>query len=94
MLITDSQLLAKEIRVWSQLCHPNVLELLGYVIEENGFPSLISPWIANGTALEFVRAHPELDVCPIVSQSVKRYTICSYKGRKDTRNRKRSRIYA
>lgn len=60
------QLLAKEIRIWSRLCHPNVLELLGYIIEENGFPSLISDWIANGTALEFVRSNPEVDIFPLV----------------------------
>ena len=60
------KLLAKEIRIWSRLCHPNVLKLLGYIIEENGFPSLISDWIANGTALEFVKSNPEVDIFPLV----------------------------
>lgn len=60
------QLIAKEIRVWASLSHPNVLKLLGYILEENGFPSLISEWIGEGTVLEFVRNRPETNIVPLV----------------------------
>ena len=60
------QLIAKEIRVWASLSHPNVLKLLGYILEENGFPSLISEWIGEGTVLEYVKNRPETNTVPLV----------------------------
>jgi len=39
---------AKEIRIWSELVHPNVLPLLGYMIE-GSYPSLVSEWMEKGS---------------------------------------------
>ena len=60
------QSLAKEIRVWSTLIHPNILPLLGFIIE-GGYPSLVSEWMDNGTASQYVKDHPECDLVAIVS---------------------------
>lgn len=48
------------------LSHPNVLRLLGYIVEENGFPSLVSDWIEGGTALEYVKTVPNADISYLV----------------------------
>ncbi|KAG8915009.1 hypothetical protein FRC00_008778 [Tulasnella sp. 408] len=50
--------LAREIYVWTALDHPNVLELLGFAIED-GKPCLISPWCDNGTLQEYLQKFPD-----------------------------------
>ena len=60
------QLLVKEIRVWSTLAHPNVLPLLGFVIEGD-YPSLVSEWMENGTASQYVKEYPACDLSGLVS---------------------------
>lgn len=54
-------------RVWIKLDHPNILKFMGYVVEENGFPALISEWMGNGTVLDYVKKHPDTDVFSLVS---------------------------
>jgi len=49
--------IAKEIRIWSELKHPNVLPLLGYLVEGN-YPSLVSEWVVNGSLREYM---PEMN---------------------------------
>ena len=57
-LTRKAQQFAKEVYVWSKLCHPNVLPLLGFAIcEETRFPLLISEWMRLGTAWAYVRNH-------------------------------------
>jgi len=45
--------IAKEIRIWSDFRHPNVLPLLGYQME-GGYPSLISEWVERGSLREYM----------------------------------------
>jgi len=45
--------IAKEIRIWSDLEHPNVLPLLGYRIEGD-YPSLVSSWMEKGSLREYM----------------------------------------
>lgn len=40
--------LAREIRIWSELKHPNVMPLLGYMIE-GAYPSFVSAWMDRGS---------------------------------------------
>ncbi|KAI5118218.1 hypothetical protein M0805_004706 [Coniferiporia weirii] len=60
-----TKFLAKEIHVWSRLDHPNVLPLIGYMLE-GAYPSLISEWIENGTVTNFLRDNPGTDIGIIV----------------------------
>jgi hypothetical protein len=46
--------------VWSALCHPNVLPLLGAMMTDNQF-SMVSEWMVNGNINEFVKARPDAD---------------------------------
>ena len=65
-LIRTRQYLLKEIRIWAELKHQNILPFLGFIIEGES-PSLISEWMENGTALNYVKEHPEYDVLELVS---------------------------
>ena len=56
----------KEIRVWSTLAHTNILPLLGFVIEGD-YPSLVSEWMENGTASQYVKEYPAYDLSGLVS---------------------------
>ncbi|KDQ18468.1 hypothetical protein BOTBODRAFT_28844 [Botryobasidium botryosum FD-172 SS1] len=59
--------LAREARVWSQLSHPNVLLFLG-LCTLGSVPYLISPWMENGHALDFVRKQPDVDRLRLLAQ--------------------------
>lgn len=48
--------LAREIKIWSQLSHPNVLEFLGYHLNQRMTTAwLISPYITDGNLSQFIR---------------------------------------
>ena len=66
MIDASRQLLVKEIRIWSRLAHKNILPFLGFIIEGE-YPSLISEWMENGTALNYVRENPDTDILELVS---------------------------
>lgn len=41
----------REVRVWKQLDHPNIVRLLGvYTWETDGFPCMVMPWYQHGNA--------------------------------------------
>jgi len=49
----------REIRLWSQLDHPNVLPLLGFFLEgPNAIPNLVSEYMQNGTVIDYMRGRP------------------------------------
>ena len=52
--------------MWSALRHPNVLPLLGAVMDGARF-TMVSEWMANGNINEFVKAHPDADRLELVS---------------------------
>ncbi|KDQ18464.1 hypothetical protein BOTBODRAFT_73007, partial [Botryobasidium botryosum FD-172 SS1] len=58
--------LAREAKVWSHLSHPNVLPFLGLCTLDS-VPYLISPWMENGHALNFVQKQPNVDRLRLVS---------------------------
>ncbi|KAH8836070.1 kinase-like domain-containing protein [Flagelloscypha sp. PMI_526] len=45
----------RELIVWSQLRHPCILPCLGIFNFDSAHPGFISPWMENGTLLEFVQ---------------------------------------
>jgi serine/threonine protein kinase len=50
---------------WKHLRHPNILPLLGVTFSENNF-SMISEWMDNGNANEFVRKDPDANRTALV----------------------------
>lgn len=57
-LVTDhaSQALARELRIWANLDHPNVLSFTGYYLDVNGAVAwLMSPYMENGNIREHLR---------------------------------------
>jgi serine/threonine protein kinase len=52
------QRFCKEVAMWKNLSHPNVLNLIGITDTlEDGRFSMVSEWMANGNIMEHVRAH-------------------------------------
>ena len=52
--------------VMSKLTHPNVIEFMGFLYDEDGFPVLISRWMDCGTALEYIKRHLDADILSLV----------------------------
>lgn len=53
-----SQSIAQEIRIWSQLHHPNVLPFLGFTLNCGPYPASVSQWMENGTAEQYLKRDP------------------------------------
>ncbi|KDQ16351.1 hypothetical protein BOTBODRAFT_75512, partial [Botryobasidium botryosum FD-172 SS1] len=57
----------REVAVWGRLNHPNILPFLGTcTLRDKSY--VVSPWMENGHALEFVEKHPEANCLKLVTQ--------------------------
>ena len=68
------QRLIREIRAWSVLHHRNVLTLLGFTYgfeAHSRLPSLVSPWMPNGTSRDYLKDQPKSERIRIVSSTSK-----------------------
>ncbi|KAL5522390.1 hypothetical protein ACEPAG_8406 [Sanghuangporus baumii] len=60
-------LFEREIYVWSKLNHPNILPLLGFAVDDSTrFPLMISEWMDNGSAWEYVTRNPSCNVMDLI----------------------------
>ncbi|KAG8946385.1 hypothetical protein FRC03_001389 [Tulasnella sp. 419] len=57
--------LMREMTVWSQLHHDNVVPFLGYGFTGD-FPCLIAPWYANGHIPDYMTQNPNIDRTPLI----------------------------
>lgn len=55
----------RETHLWSKLIHPNVLPLLGITTKFDSTISIVSKWMSNGTAHDYVQ-NPEVDPRPLL----------------------------
>jgi len=55
-LTAIAQRFCKEVVMWKNLRHPNVLPLLGVTMSYGHF-AIVSEWMTNGNINEFVKAH-------------------------------------
>ncbi|KAI5122713.1 hypothetical protein M0805_009766 [Coniferiporia weirii] len=46
--------------------HLNILPFLGFVLDENGLPSLVSEWMTNGSALEYIKGRPDCNIMRLI----------------------------
>ncbi|TDL17289.1 kinase-like protein [Rickenella mellea] len=56
----------RELGSWTGTEHPNILPFLGYCTDLSPYICLISPWMSNGTAIEYVKRHPEVDLIKLL----------------------------
>ncbi|KAH8110507.1 kinase-like domain-containing protein, partial [Phellopilus nigrolimitatus] len=61
-----ARVVAREVKVWSRLEHPNILPFLGFIVEESGFSSLVSEWMDNGTVSIYIKNHPKCNLMRII----------------------------
>ncbi|TDL15872.1 kinase-like protein [Rickenella mellea] len=57
----------KELKIWSRLDHQNVLKLRGYTLDDAKFPALVSEYMENGTMLNYLKLHPQVDILEMVN---------------------------
>ncbi|KAF9529676.1 kinase-like domain-containing protein [Crepidotus variabilis] len=60
---------SRELSIWHQLKHPNILPLIGATMEI--FPKrycFLVPWLSNGPITHFIKTHPEHDKYLAISQ--------------------------
>jgi hypothetical protein len=57
----------REASRWSIFDHPNLLPLWGIIDFQNRLCA-VSPWMANGTAIDFVRRHSNIDFLKMLSE--------------------------
>ena len=48
--------------IWATVDHVNILRLLGYADEHKTFPSLITEWMENVNAKQYLRLHPHVHI--------------------------------
>ncbi|KAF8187284.1 kinase-like domain-containing protein [Mycena galopus ATCC 62051] len=54
--------LAREVLIWKELSHPNVLPLLGInLIVRSPSCCLVSPWMKNGNVMTFLQMYPDFN---------------------------------
>jgi serine/threonine protein kinase len=54
------QAFERETRLWSMLRHKNVVRLLG-IASADSSPPLVTPWMENGTIVDYLKKHPSTD---------------------------------
>lgn len=65
--------IARGVRVWAKLSDDNILVLLGFLDEKQAFPSLITPWMKNENARDYLNNNNNVDVVILVSHAM---TFC------------------
>lgn len=53
--------------------HTNILPLMGYALEGDRYPVLVTEWMENGTVAEYVKKNYHVNVLSLVQH----ITICS-----------------
>lgn len=53
--------------MWFSLSHPNILEIIGFCSSLEEPFVFVSRFMEGGSALEYVRAHPGVDLAALVS---------------------------
>jgi serine/threonine protein kinase len=67
----------REVRLWSELVHPNILEFYGLYDAGGMSIYMISRWMSNGNAPDYLQKYPEANRRDIVSDTTLQYSIKS-----------------
>jgi serine/threonine protein kinase len=64
----NHQELAREVLIWKELAHPNVLPLVGIdLIARKPSCCLVSPWMKNGNVMAFLETYPDFNRSSLVN---------------------------
>ncbi|KAJ2924053.1 hypothetical protein H1R20_g13049, partial [Candolleomyces eurysporus] len=66
-IIIHNKDLEREVSIWRNVDHPNVLPLYGIVYIRKHLYS-VAPWMTNGTAINFVQKRPQANVLKMLSE--------------------------
>lgn len=69
--------------MWKFLRHPHVLPLVGVIASEYQF-AMVSDWMENGNANEYVKANPDVDRLGLVGFYVQASFSPIFDGRKSS----------
>ncbi|KZT54925.1 kinase-like protein [Calocera cornea HHB12733] len=58
--------LMNELNIWTELKHPNILELYGVSEREPYGLALVSPWLEHGDVNQYMKAYPGVQRYPLV----------------------------
>ncbi|KAG8943695.1 hypothetical protein FRC03_002352 [Tulasnella sp. 419] len=61
--------LMREMRVWTQLEHENIVPFLGYAFSGD-FPCMVAPWYENGNLPDYMSRFPDIDRTQMVLESI------------------------
>ncbi|KAG9090896.1 hypothetical protein FRC06_000840, partial [Ceratobasidium sp. 370] len=56
----------RELKAWQGLAHPNVLPFIGVVCVNNAYLGMVSPYMSNGSAPQYLIDNPKADVLGIL----------------------------
>ncbi|KEP51384.1 tyrosine kinase catalytic domain protein [Rhizoctonia solani 123E] len=70
---------AHELYVWSQCDHPRILKFLGFA-RFGGHILLVSPWMKNGSLLEYIDHHPKSDRLQLSAELTSALAYLHHKG--------------
>ncbi|KAL5480667.1 hypothetical protein ACEPAI_9607 [Sanghuangporus weigelae] len=65
----DKNMLIDELHVWSSLRHENVLRLSGYSFDSYGYPLVVTDWMDDGSAWDYVNSNPDCDVVRLLTET-------------------------
>ncbi|KAG8726535.1 hypothetical protein FRC12_023310, partial [Ceratobasidium sp. 428] len=57
--------LRRELRAWQGLAHPNILPFIGVVCVDNVYFGMVSPYMSNGSAPQYLSNNPKADILGI-----------------------------
>ncbi|KDQ53681.1 hypothetical protein JAAARDRAFT_49605 [Jaapia argillacea MUCL 33604] len=63
------KLFRREVKIWSQMNHPNILRFLGFTFLDGSCFYMISPWVHNGDCLRYLKCNPNADRVKLLSQT-------------------------
>ncbi|KZT27465.1 kinase-like protein, partial [Neolentinus lepideus HHB14362 ss-1] len=64
--------LLREVVIWHSVRHDNILPFLGIDCDAStSMFCMVSPWMCNGTIMEFIRKHPNVDIWNLLLETAK-----------------------